>query len=547
MPTSTRRSTELYADHPGHRKEQAEAVIGRAIGTAADEARNPPIGKRDSNSTVAIRVRNVSKSFPGVQALRGINFELLSGEVHGLVGANGAGKSTFIRMLSGASIPDTGEIEIQGSPLLFDDPLLQRGAGIAAIYQELTIIPEMSVLSNAFLGKVPSRFFLTDKQRMERRFAELSSWMGLNVSPHVNAGTLSVANQQMIEILRAVQTDQNVLIMDEPTAPLGPHERTRLYNLIGRLKESGVAIIFISHDLDEVLKLGDRVSVMREGLMVATRPAAQWTKDTLVKAMLGDIQLVPGEKRTGAPAKELLRVTGVTLPDRLSGLSFAVNQGEILGIAGLVGAGRTELLRCIAGAEPAATGSMRMDGVDCAWPRTIREAIGRGIVLAPEDRKRQGLVLSRSSLSNLMLGDLHAVARGAVIDRNVARSRGETLARQLGFNPARLDTDALHLSGGNQQKLVLGKWLNRKPKLLLLDEPTRGIDLGAKQEIFQAIRHLSTEGMAVILVSSDLEEVVEHADRILVMARGRQIGLLHGDDSTVERILNLIFAVEGSA
>lgn len=521
--------------------------MGRAIGFATAEHGNAPIRRRDSNSTVAIRVRNVSKSFPGVQALRSVNFELLSGEVHGLVGANGAGKSTFIRMLSGASIPDTGEIEVQGSPLLFDDPRLQRGAGIAAIYQELTIIPEMSVLSNAFLGKVPSRFFLTDKRRMERRFAELSNWMGLNVSPNVNAGTLSVANQQMIEILRAVQTDQNVLIMDEPTAPLGPHERARLYDLIGRLKESGVAIIFISHDLDEVLKLSDRVSVMREGLLVATRTAAQWTKDTLVKSMLGDIQILPGEKRSGPPTGELLRVIGVTLPGLLSGLSFSVNQGEILGIAGLVGAGRTELLRCIAGAEPAATGSMRMDGVDCGWPRTIREAIRAGIVLAPEDRKRQGLVLSRSSLSNLMLGDLRAVAKGFVVDRDEARNRGKKLARQLGFNPGRLDTDALNLSGGNQQKLVLGKWLNRKPKLLLLDEPTRGIDLGAKQEIFQAIRRLSAEGMAVILVSSDLEEVVEHADRVLVMARGRQVGLLDGHDATVERILNLIFAVENRA
>jgi ABC-type sugar transport system ATPase subunit len=506
-----------------------------------------PIRKRDSNSTVAIRVRNVSKSFPGVQALRGINFELLSGEVHGLVGANGAGKSTFIRMLSGASQPDAGEIEVQGSPLLFDDPRLQRGLGIAAIYQELTIIPEMSVLSNAFLGKVPSRFFFTDKKRMERRFAELSRWMGLNISPHVNAGALSVANQQMIEILRAVQTDQNVLIMDEPTAPLGPYERARLYDLIGRLKENGVAIIFISHDLDEVLKLSDRVSVMREGQLVETRNASKWTKDTLVQAMLGDVQIVAGKKRSHATDEELLHVSNLALPGRLFGLSFGLHQGEILGIAGLVGAGRTEVLRCIAGAEPSAEGSMRFAGMDCPWPRTIREAIGRGIVLAPEDRKRQGLVLSRSSLSNLMLADLHAVAAGAVIDRNKARMRGETLARQLGFDPKRLDAEALNLSGGNQQKLVLGKWLNRKPKILLLDEPTRGIDLGAKQEIFQAIRRLSDEGMGVILISSDLEEVVEHSDRVLVMARGRQIDILDGRDATVERILNLIFAVESRA
>ena len=525
----------------------AEQVIGQVVESGTAERRGIPIRKRDSNSTVAIRVRNVSKSFPGVQALRGINFELLSGEVHGLVGANGAGKSTFIRMLSGASLPDTGEIEVQGSPLLFEDPRLQRGLGIAAIYQELTIIPEMSVLSNAFLGKVPSRFFVTDRRRMERRFAELSRWMGLNIPPYVNAGTLSVANQQMIEILRAVQTDQNVLIMDEPTAPLGPFERARLYDLIGRLKENGVAIIFISHDLDEVLKLSDRVSVMREGQLVETRNASKWTKDTLVQAMLGDVQIVAGKKRGQTTSEELLHVSNLALPDRLFGLSFGLHQGEILGIAGLVGAGRTEVLRCIAGDEPLAEGAMRFAGIDCPWPRTIREAIGRGIVLAPEDRKRQGLVLSRSSLSNLMLADLHGVATNAVLDRGKARMRGEALARQLGFNPKRLDAETLNLSGGNQQKLVLGKWLNRKPKILLLDEPTRGIDLGAKQEIFQAIRRLSDEGMGVILISSDLEEVVEHSDRVLVMARGRQIDILDGRDATVERILNLIFAVESRA
>jgi ABC-type sugar transport system ATPase subunit len=529
-----------------HAGPQSTPVKRQGGGIETEESQNTRMHTRNLKSTIAIRVRNVSKSFPGVQALRGVNFELLTGEVHGLVGANGAGKSTFIRVLSGASQPDTGEIEVQGSPLLFEDPRRQRSAGIAAIYQELTIIPEMSVLSNAFLGNVPNRFFFTDKRRMERRFLELSNWMGLHISPHVNAGTLSIASQQMLEILRAVQTDQNVLIMDEPTAPLGPNERAKLYDLIGRLKETGVAIIFISHDLDEVLKVSDRVSVMREGRLIESRTAAKWSKDTLVQAMLGDVQIVPGMKRSHATAGELLHVSNLTLPGRLSGLSFGLQRGEILGIAGLVGAGRTEVLRCIAGAEPSVKGSMRFGGVDCVWPRTIREGIAQGIVLAPEDRKSQGLVLSRSSLSNLMLADLHAVARGSIIDQKKTRARGGALARQMGFNPRRLDTDALNLSGGNQQKLVLGKWLNRTPKVLLLDEPTRGIDLGAKQEIFQAIRRLSDEGMGVILVSSDLEEVVEHSDRVLVMARGRQIELLDGHDATVERILNLIFAVENS-
>lgn len=499
------------------------------------------------DSTVAIRVRHVSKGFPGVQALRGVNFDLLSGEVHGLVGANGAGKSTFIRMLSGASRPDTGEIEVNGAPLFFDDPRHQRAAGIAAIYQELTIIPEMTALSNAFLGEVPQRLGLTDRRRMRARYAELSAWMGLSIPPDVRAGTLSVANQQMLEIMRAVQADRRVLIMDEPTAPLGPFERDRLYALIGRLVARGVSIIFISHDLDEVLRLCNRVSVMRDGQLVATRPAAAWSKDSLVQAMLGDVTIAPGTRRAMAGRPALLSVEGLTVPGRAADIGFTLHAGEVLGIAGLVGAGRTEVLRAIAGAEPASSGRMRIDGAAVAWPDGVRAAIARGVVLAPEDRKRQGLVLSRPSLGNLLLADLPATARGPLLDGRARRRAGEGLARRLGFDPGRLDTDALNLSGGNQQKLVLGKWLNRRPRVLLLDEPTRGIDLGAKQEIFQTIRRLTDEGMGVILVSSDLEEVVEHADRVLVMARGRQIALLDGTETSVERILNLIFAVEGRA
>jgi len=500
--------------------------------------------KRQSESTLAIRVRGVSKSFPGVQALRGVSFELATGEVHGLVGANGAGKSTLIRMLSGASTPDSGTIEVQGSPIFFENPRAQRANGIAAIYQELTIIPEMTALSNAFLGAVPHRFLFTDRASMARRFGELANWMGLKVSPHVKAGTLSVANQQMLEILRAVQADQDVLIMDEPTAPLGPFERARLYDLIGRLKESGVSIIFISHDLDEVLQLCDRVSVMRDGQLIATRPSAGWNKDSLVQSMLGDIEVAHGRRAARPAAPPVFEVDGLTLPGKVSDISFGLAPGEVLGIAGLVGSGRTEILRSIAGAEPSAEGRMRLDGADCAWPRNIRDAIRRGIVLAPEDRKRQGLVLSRSALSNLMLADIRSAAVGPVIQREKRRALATTLARQLGFNPARLDTDALHLSGGNQQKLVIGKWLHLKPRILLLDEPTRGIDLGARQEIFESIRALSAEGMSVILVSSDLAEVVELSDRVLVLARGRTIGMLDAEEASVERILNLIFAVE---
>jgi ABC-type sugar transport system ATPase subunit len=500
---------------------------------------------RRSESTVAIRVRKVSKSFPGVQALRGVDFDLATGEVHGLVGANGAGKSTLIRMLSGASTPDSGSIEVQGTTMRFEDPRALRRNGIAAIYQELTIVPEMSALSNAFLGAVPSRGWFTDRRRMLRRFGELADWMGFKVAPDAPARTLSVANLQMLEIMRAVEADRDVIIMDEPTASLGPFERSRLYDLIARLTAQRVSIIFISHDLDEVLRLCDRISVMRDGQLIATRKADKWDKDSLVQHMLGEVRKFSAPRQEQGRRDELLRVEKVHLPGKVSDISFTLGSGEVLGIAGLVGAGRTELVRCIAGIEEASTGRMAIDGKACPWPRNVREAIRRGIMLAPEDRKRQGLVLQRSALSNLMLADLGAHAVGPFLLDRARRAAAAALARQLGFDPRRLDVDALNLSGGNQQKLVLGKWLHRRPRVLLLDEPTRGIDLGAKQEIFQTIQALSEQGMAVILVSSDLEEVVEYADRVLVMARGKQIGLLERRDASVESILNMIFAVEG--
>jgi ABC-type sugar transport system ATPase subunit len=498
----------------------------------------------DAGPGLALRVENVSKAFPGVRALGGVSFDLRVGEVHGLIGANGAGKSTFIRILSGAHAPDSGRIEVGGVPIDFDNPRQLRSAGIAAIYQELTIVPEMSVLSNVFLGAIPRRGPFTDKAQMERRYAELAAWMGVGIPAHARAGSLSVANQQMVEIMRAVQADHRVLIMDEPTAPLGPFERSKLYDLIGRLKAKGTAIIFISHDLDEVLRLCGRVSVMRDGNLVATGPAPEWTKETMVKSMLGDVRAPAPRTPGGDRGAALLKVAGLTIDGAASDISFTLHKGEVLGIAGLVGSGRTELLRALAGADPLAGGSMEVGGEAIPWPRTVRHAIKLGIALAPEDRKQQGLVLSQPSLSNLMLTDLAAVSVGPVVDTVRRAKRGRQLAAQVGFNSLRLGVDARLLSGGNQQKLVIGKWLHRPPRVLLLDEPTRGIDIGAKQEIFQTIRTLVDTGLAVILVSSDLEEVVEHADRVLVMARGRQVALLEHADASVERILNLIFAVE---
>ncbi len=490
----------------------------------------------------AITVRNVCKSFPGVRALQDVSFDLLPGEVHGLVGANGAGKSTLIRILSRAHDADSGEILVAGQPLA-----QLRETGIATIYQELTIVPDMSAVSNVFLGAPLRSGPFVARRRMKARFGALAARTGASFAPETKAGTLSVANQQLIEIMRAVQAKHSVLIMDEPTAPLGPAERGKLYELIGRMKAEGTAIIFISHDLDEVLQLCDQVSVMREGQLVATAPVAEWNKHALVASMLGDIQASPAHPDPQSHAAEILRVDGLAAAGWVSGVSFTLREGEILGIAGLVGSGRTEILRALAGADRLAHGQMMFAGRERSWPRSIREAIRRGIALAPEDRKTQGLLLGRDGRSNITLADLGAVATGPFVSQARRLRAANAVAQRVGFNPARLGAAARTLSGGNQQKLVLGKWLHRQPRVLLLDEPTRGIDIGAKQEIFATIRALAARGMAVILVSSDLEEVVEQADTVLVVARGRQIGLLDRQQASVARILNLIFAVEGQA
>jgi ABC-type sugar transport system ATPase subunit len=492
----------------------------------------------------AIKARNISKQFPGVHALNDVNFQLRYGEVHSLVGANGAGKSTFIKVLGGAIQPDFGEIELGEAPSILSEHHSGPGSGIAVIYQELTIVPEMTALSNTFLGRVPSRGFVRDRAAMLHRYRQLSDWIGASIPPNAKAGGLSVAQQQLIEIMRAVNAERSVIIMDEPTAPLGAHERQMLYDLIENLKLNGVSIIFVSHDLDEVIALSDRISVMRDGKLVETRAAVNWTKDSLVGAMLGDVLIVPTSEREVVEREVVLQVNNLCLPGKIEQIEFSLHKGEVLGIAGLVGSGRTELLRCIFGAEPSATGAMLQNGNDVGLPASVRSAIAAGIALAPEDRKSQGLVLSQSSQSNLILADMWGVCSGGVFSRVLAHERASSLAERLGFDARRLCVEARNLSGGNQQKLVIGKWLNLEPRILLLDEPTRGIDVGAKQEIFRTIRDLSEEGMSVILVSSDLEEVVEHSDRILVMSRGRKIALLDRHSASVESILTLIFEVE---
>jgi ABC-type sugar transport system ATPase subunit len=496
---------------------------------------------------IALRAQGIHKSFPGVRALHDVDFQLRAGEVHGLVGENGAGKSTLVKIIMGAYDADAGRVEAFGHEVRHGDPRARRRAGIAAIHQDLTIVPEMSAAANVFLGRPPRRGPFVSRADAQRAFRQLTGRLGLTIDPGVRAASLSLANQQMLEIMRALAADHRILIMDEPTAALGPTERERLYATIRGLREDGVATVYVSHNLDEALALCDRVSVMRDGELVATNRAERWTKERLVTAMLGHVVLKPPPRRRTIAAQDALRVEGLSVPGVLDDVSFALHGGEILGLGGLVGSGRTELLRALAGAGPAAGGRLFVAGQERPWPRTVRSALALGIALAPEERKSQGLVLSLSAAANVSLTDLASVAAGPVLRERRRLRRAAQIMRPLAFDASRLREPTGSFSGGNQQKLVVGKWLHRRPGVLLMDEFTRGIDVGAKAEMLAMIRRLAAEGMSIIIVSSELEELVEGADRILVLARGRLIGELEHDAASVERILRLVFAVQERA
>jgi ABC-type sugar transport system ATPase subunit len=383
------------------------------------------------------------------------------------------------------------------------------------------------------------------RSEMRRRFADLASQVGIELDPDLPAGQLPAPKQRLLEIMRALAREKLLVVMDEPSASLGQDDREHLQAVVRRLRSMGRAIVYISHDLDEVLELADRVTVMREGRIIQTAPVAEWTKRALVAAMLGrSVDALTRRETYGGDRRALLEVEGLTAAggsvtvDRLT-----VKAGEIVGIGGLVGAGRSEFLQALAGADSTARGSLTLDGVTHKWPRTVPAALGIGIALVPEERQRQGLCLGLPARINVLLADLPRAGRGGWFSPGLAQRAAEEPSRSMGFNPARLAQPAGTLSGGNQQKLLLARWLHRRPKVLMLDEPTRGIDLGAKEEIFAAIRALADEGMGILLVSSDLEEVALHSDRVAVMARGQIVATLDSP-VTVKDILETAFGVE---
>ncbi|RQZ05333.1 sugar ABC transporter ATP-binding protein [Burkholderia sp. Bp9031] len=482
-----------------------------------------------------LEMRGISKTFPGVRALDNVCLSVRAGEVHSLMGENGAGKSTLMKILSGAYQADPGgEILVDGIPSVVDGPLAARTLGIAVIYQELSLAPNLTVAENIYVGRElrqPGRGFRTiDRAAMEQGCEAVLTRLGASFGPRTVVGTLSIAEQQLVEIARAIHARARILVMDEPTTPLSSRETDRLFELIRQLRAEGLAIIYISHRMAEIYELSDRVSVLRDGTYVGTLERDALSADSLVQMMVGrDLSGFYKKEHTAYdPGNVVLSVRDIADETRVRGCSFDLHAGEVLGIAGLVGAGRTELARLIFGAEPRTRGEIAIAGKTLAM-RTPREAIDAGLVYLTEDRKRLGLFLDMSVHNNINVSVCNRDARrGGVLDLAEGARRARDAIASLSIRVPHAKVNAGALSGGNQQKVLLSRLLETKPRVLILDEPTRGVDIGAKSEIYRIINELACSGVGVIVISSELPEVIGVADRVLVMREGEFVGELGG-------------------
>lgn len=494
---------------------------------------------RDPSSVPLLEMRGIRKQFPGVLALDGVDLVLHSGEVLALLGENGAGKSTLIKMLGGAHLPDEGEVRIDGKPVEIRSAIDAREAGIAVIYQEFNLVPDLSILENIFLGREKTRFGRIDRKR-ER--VEARDWLrriGLELDPETLCRDLTVAQQQGVEIAKALSADARILVMDEPSAVLTGAELERLFSLIRDLQSRGIGIIYISHRLEEVDELADRLVVLRDGKWIGERKVSDTSRAELIEMMVGRSLENEFPQRATRSGRERLRVEHLSRGRAVRDVSFSVRAGEIVGFFGLVGAGRTEVMRLLAGVDRRESGVVSVDGtaIDLRNPRA---AIAAGICLLSEDRKSEGLVLIRSARENFGLPNLRRFSRGGVLREEREREEFERYRDDLNLRLSSGDQRVAELSGGNQQKVVLSKWLARHSEVLLIDEPTRGIDVGAKFEIYQLLHRLADEGKAIVMVSSELPEILGMSDRIIVMREGAIVGELENSETlTQEQVLAL--------
>ena len=481
----------------------------------------------------------IDKSFPGVHALDDVSLTVLPGEVHAVIGENGAGKSTLMKILAGAYTPDAGTIHVGGTPVTVESPRVAQDLGICIIYQELSLVDALSVGENLFLGDLPTKSggWQVDWPTLWQRSAELLARVGSRVRPQTPLRNLSVAQKQMVEIARALARNVRVLILDEPTSSLTSQETARLFEIIASLRERGVGIVYITHRLVEVFRIADRVTVLRDGKVIGTLPVAEATEDTLVRMMVGrDLsRLFTHAREADGPVR--LDVRGLNRQGVLEDVNLSVRGGEIVGLAGLVGAGRTELARCLFGADRYDSGEIILDN----QPVTIRtpaNAVRLGIALVPEDRKLQALILRMSVRENLSLPILDRLGSRVIPSRSRERSLAGDYIRSLSIRTPSMEQRIAALSGGNQQKVVIARWLATKPKVLILDEPTRGIDVGAKAEVHALIAQLAEQGVAILMISSELPEILGMSHRVLVMREGRIVADIPRKEATEETIMS---------
>ncbi len=509
-------------------------MVGSATATPGPSA-NQVTGPSGHERPV-LEMDHVSKAFGATQALDDVSLALRRGEIHALLGENGAGKSTLIKIFTGIQQPDSGEIRLDGVPIQVSSPQDAQRLGVAAIYQEPMIFPDLSVAENIFIGH-RDRGKIVDRRRMEREAEEVLARLDVYLDVGEPARGLTLAEQQTVEIAKAISLDVRVLIMDEPTASLSAHEVRRLFRIVANLRQQGVAVLFISHRMEEVFEIADQVTILRDGRWISTTPRAELTPATAIRQMVGREVKELFRRQRRAPGAVRLAARNLSREGVFQDVSFELRAGEVLGFAGLVGARRTDVGLALFGIAPADRGEILLDGEPVAIA-SPREAMSRGIAYSTEDRRQLGLVLPLSIAANISLPSLpRFLSPNGLVLRSAERDAAESFRQRLSIRAPSVDTPTAALSGGNQQKVVISKWLETKPQVLILDEPTRGIDVGAKVEVHQLIDDLAAEGMAIILISSDLPEVLAMSDRILVMREGRQMAIFDHHEATQERVL----------
>ena len=486
---------------------------------------------------VILRFQNISKSFPGVNALDDVSMEFRAGEVHAIIGENGAGKSTLIKILTGAHMPTKGTIELFGKEYNGLTPIQAMGLGVSAVYQEFNLVPFLTVSENIFFGREKNKGIFLDKKAMYEETARYAREMGMNIDPNAQVRRLGVAYQQIVEILKAMSQDAKILIMDEPSAPLTNNETAVMFEMVKKLKQKGVTILYISHRLEEIFEICDRVTIMRDGKHIRTTEIANITRQRMIADMVGRElgENFPGG--AGCTDETVLKAEHLTT-HTVKDVSFELKKGEILGLGGLVGAGRTELVRAIFGADPIVSGSLTLNGKTLAL-KSPRDAIANKIGLVPEDRKGQGLILEMSVGENITHSILNRLSTFGLLNAMREKKVWEKMKKELIIKTPSFKQLVKNLSGGNQQKVVIAKWLAVNCQVLILDEPTRGIDVGAKQEIYALMQQLTKEGVSIIMISSEMPELIGMSDRILIMGGGTVKGELDKCEFSQEKILDI--------